>query len=70
MADVRHADKINARFCIVDGKELTFMVMHDENVHPSYDVGVWVNAPYFVSAMENMFDLAWQDMKPLNNIKA
>ncbi len=69
VAEVRHVDKINARFCLVDGKELTFMVMHDENVHPSYDVGVWVNAPYFASALENMFELAWKDMKPINSVK-
>jgi len=69
VAEVKHVDKINARFCLVDGKELTFMVMNDENVHPSYDVGVWVNTPYFASAMESMFDLAWQDMKPLNSVK-
>jgi len=45
------------------------MLMNDENVHPSYDVGVWVNTPYFASALENMFDLAWKDMKPINSVK-
>jgi len=69
VAEVKHVDKINARFCLVDGKELTFMVMDDDKVHPSYDVGVWVNAPYFASALENMFELAWKDMKPLNSFK-
>src|SRR3989344_5880885 len=66
VAEIRDVDKMNARFCLVDGKELTFMVMHDESVHPSYDVGVWVNTPYFVSALQEMFNLAWGDMKPLN----
>ena len=70
VAEVRNVEKINARFCLVDGKELTFMVMNDENVHPSYDVGVWVKTPYFVSALESMFDMAWQDMKALNSVKA
>jgi len=70
LAEVRYADKINARFCLVDGKELTFMVMNDDNVHPSYDIGVWVNTPYFASAMESMFDLAWKEMRPLNSVKA
>ena len=70
LAEVRYADKINARFCLVDGKELTFMVMNDDNVHPSYDIGIWVNTPYFASAMENMFDLAWKEMRPINSVKA
>ena len=69
VAEVRHVDKVSARFCVVDGKDLTFMLMNDENVHPSYDVGVWVNTPYFASALENMFDLAWKDMKPINSVK-
>jgi HTH-type transcriptional regulator, sugar sensing transcriptional regulator len=62
IADVRHADKVDARFCIVDGKELMFMVLNDDDVHPTYDVGVWVNTPYFASAMEGMFDEQWKGM--------
>jgi len=42
-------------------------------VHPTYDVGVWVNTPYFASAMEQMFENNWQDMddvgKALNSVK-
>ncbi|MBS3117342.1 TrmB family transcriptional regulator [Candidatus Woesearchaeota archaeon] len=64
VAEVRHVDKINARFCIVDGKELTFMVLDDNEVHPTYDFGIWINTPYFASALDQMFDLAWKDMQP------
>jgi len=70
VAEIKYVDKLGSRFCIVDGKDLTFMLMHDDNVHPSYDVGIWVNTPYFASALESMFNLAWQDMKPLNSVKA
>ncbi len=62
VAEVRHTDS-KARFCIVDGKELVFMVMDDQNVHPTYDVGIWVNTPFFASALENMFNVAWKTMK-------
>src|SRR3989338_7549991 len=31
VAEVKDAGKLNSRFCIVDGKELMFMLMHDEN---------------------------------------
>ncbi|MBI3034798.1 hypothetical protein HYY71_00610, partial [Candidatus Woesearchaeota archaeon] len=34
-----------ARFCIADGKEIIFMVLDDNEVHPTYDVGIWVNTP-------------------------
>ncbi len=59
IAEVKHTDKVNGRFCIIDGKELLFMVLHDEEVHPTYDVGVWVNTPYFANAMEEMFNKNW-----------
>ncbi len=65
-AEVRDSGKLSARFCVVDGKDLLFMVMHDEAVHPTYDIGVWVNTPFFASALENMFDVAWKDFEPAN----
>jgi len=64
IAEVRHTDS-KARFCIVDGKELVFMVLNDSEVHPTYDVGVWVNTPFFASALDNLFDIAWKNMKPV-----
>ncbi len=64
LAEVRHSDNIKARFCVVDGKNLVFSVLDDTDVHPTYDVGIWVNTPFFASALDNMFDLAWRDMKP------
>jgi len=63
VAEVRHTDG-KARFCIVDGKELVFMVLDDKEVHPTYDVGIWVSTPFFASAVENLFDMNWKNMKP------
>jgi len=48
---------------IVDGKEMVFMMMDDKEVHPTYDVGIWINSPFFASAVENMFDTNWKSMK-------
>ncbi|MEK6943117.1 MAG: helix-turn-helix domain-containing protein [Nanoarchaeota archaeon] len=62
IAEVRNTDT-KARFCIVDGKEIIFMVLDDNEVHPTYDVGIWVNTPFFASAMEDLFELAWKNMK-------
>ena len=63
IAEVRNTEN-KARFCIVDGKEIIFMVLDDNDVHPTYDVGIWVNTPFFASALENLFELAWKNMKP------
>ena len=62
IADVRHTDQ-KARFCVVDGKEIVFMVLDDKEVHPTYDVGIWVNSPFFAKALNGLFDTAWKDMK-------
>ena len=64
IAEIRHTDS-KARFCIVDGKELVFMVLDDKEVHPTYDVGIWVNTPFFASALDGLFDTACKTMKPV-----
>ena len=61
-AEVRNTD-IKSRFCIVDGKELVFMVLDDKDVHPTYDVGIWVNTPFFATALEELFESSWKNMK-------
>ena len=48
LIEVRHTEN-KARFCVVDGKEIIFMVLDDNEVHPTYDVGIWVNTPFFAS---------------------
>ena len=68
-AEVRHSNSFKSRFAISDGKELLFMVLDDEEVHPNYDVGVWVNTPFFSSSMEQMFEAQWNEMTPLNKMK-
>jgi len=50
---------VNARFVIVDNKELVFMVSDDKNMHESSDIGIWVNTPFFATALRNLFDYVW-----------
>lgn len=54
---------LDSRFLLVDGEDISFMVMDDEEVHPSYDVGVWVKTKYFASTFEKMFNSQWKNMK-------
>ncbi len=67
IAEIRHSDT-KARFVIVDARELIFMVLDDSDVHPTYDIGIWVNTPFFANALEQLFDLAWKTMKPMDKI--
>ena len=50
--------QMNARFCIVDGKEILFMIMPHE-IEAEQDIGVWINSEFFASALGKLFDLAW-----------
>ncbi|MBW2999069.1 hypothetical protein KY339_00210 [Candidatus Woesearchaeota archaeon] len=63
LAEVKHTEKIQSRFCVVDGKEVMFMLLNDTQVHPTYDVGVWLNTEFFASALNNLFEESWSKMK-------
>ncbi len=59
LAEVKHHTKVNSRFITVDSSDIVFMTMNDKEVHPSYDLGVWVKTPYFTTAMDQMFNHVW-----------
>ena len=63
VGEVRDLDKMKARFVIIDGNQVMFMLLDDEKFHPNYDVGVWISTEFFASALEQLFELAWKDMK-------
>jgi sugar-specific transcriptional regulator TrmB len=63
VAEIKNMDKIKARFVVVDSNQLIFMLLDDEKFHPNYDIGVWINTEFFASALEQMFELAWKEMK-------
>jgi HTH-type transcriptional regulator, sugar sensing transcriptional regulator len=63
VAEVRSAKDLKARFMIVDNEQLMFMLLDDGDVHPSYDLGVWINTPFFAQALSQLFDIAWKEMK-------
>lgn len=63
VAEFRYTDNIEARFCIVDGEEVLFMTLHDKDIYPAYDIGVWVNTPFFAQALQQLFEIAWKEFK-------
>lgn len=64
IAEIRDTET-KARFIIVDNQELIFMIANDTEVHPSYDVGLWINTPFFANALSELFNIAWKELKPL-----
>ena len=63
VAEVKNAEGIKARFAIIDSNQIMFMLLDDEKFHSNYDVGIWINTEFFAQALEQMFELAWKDMK-------
>ena len=59
-AQVKDIESVPSRFCVVDGKQVTFMVLDDANTHQNYDFGVWVSAENFAKGFENIFKAAWE----------
>ena len=68
IAEIRHTDA-KARFIVVDGEEIIFMIMDCDNIHPTYDIGIWINTPFFSQAVENLFDIAWEHMEVIIPLK-
>jgi len=67
VTELRNINHIQARFCVIDNKDFWFMALNDKDVHPTYDLGIWIKTPFFASAMVKMFDSVWKDLKPIKN---
>jgi sugar-specific transcriptional regulator TrmB len=67
-AEIRHTTN-NARFCVVDGEKIMFMLLDDSKSDPSYDFGVWAETKPFLSTLKTMFESEWEKMTPLSKIK-
>jgi len=65
VAEIKHMPKMRGRFAIVDGQQLLFMVLDDEDVHPNYDVAIWLSTDFLANAMEQLFEAAWKGFKAI-----
>ena len=61
IAEVRNITNLDARFCIIDRRQLVFMMLKDSETHPTYDLAMWVNTPFFASALNDMFNKVWSE---------
>ena len=54
---------LKGRFCIVDKSSVLFMMAHDDDVHPTYDVGIWLNTPFFSQTLTQLLETTWNLVK-------
>ncbi|MBD3312516.1 hypothetical protein GF352_03630 [archaeon] len=43
----------NARYCIADDKQALMLLLNDDEAHPNYDVGIWVNSKSISKVLGN-----------------
>ena len=63
IAEVRDVQDLRARFMLIDSEQLMFMLLSDDEVHPTYDIGIWLNTQFFAQALESLFEVAWKNFK-------
>ena len=56
LQNVEHVEYTpSTTFVTIDGKEMMFMVSND-SVAPDYEVAVWIDSPFFVNAVNVLFE--------------
>lgn len=55
--------KGNTRFCLIDNRELLFMLTDDKKTHKDYDCAVWVDAPHFVDYFASLVEKEWKGLE-------
>ncbi len=50
-AKIKDIKNISTRFCVIDDSNLTIMLLNDKEVHPSYDLAVWVKSPLLAKTL-------------------
>ncbi len=68
VAEIRHAPDIHAKFYVLDSNEVLFHMIPEEEVHPTYDTAIWVQAPLFAQALSDLFDHAWNKFEHVEKV--
>jgi sugar-specific transcriptional regulator TrmB len=50
-AKIKNSKNINARFCVVDDTHITLMLANEKEVHPTYDLAVWMQSPMLAKTL-------------------
>ncbi len=62
-AEIRNSGDMDSRFVLVDGDNLTFMLVNDRDVNASYDSAVAVKSEFFAKSFKDLFEKKWNDLK-------
>jgi sugar-specific transcriptional regulator TrmB len=60
IADVKNFSDIKSRFILIDDSKLLFFITDDKDVHPTYDVAVWMETSFFAESIKGFFEMVWK----------
>jgi HTH-type transcriptional regulator, sugar sensing transcriptional regulator len=60
VAEVKVVSDVKSRFILVDDDKLLFFITNDKDVHPTYDVAVWIETSFFAESIKGFFELMWK----------
>jgi len=52
IVEVKNFTEVKARFVLIDDTKLLFFITDDKNVHPNYDVAVWIETSFFAESIK------------------
>jgi len=55
--NLKNIDQLDARFCIIDNKEVLLMLTQDKNIHNDSDVAVWLNSPFLANSLRTLIKI-------------
>jgi len=60
IVEIKNFQEIKSRFVLVDEDKVLFFITNDKDVHPSYDVAVWIETSFFAESLRGFFDMVWK----------
>jgi HTH-type transcriptional regulator, sugar sensing transcriptional regulator len=60
IVEVKNLTDIKSRLILIDDTKLLFFITNDKDVHPSYDVAVWVETSFFAESIKGFFETMWK----------
>jgi HTH-type transcriptional regulator, sugar sensing transcriptional regulator len=60
IVEVKNCTDVKSRFILIDDTKLLFFITNDKDVHPSYDVAVWIETSFFAESIKGFFEMTWK----------
>lgn len=62
IGNLKHSAHNFSRFLIIDESDVLFLLVNDSEVHPKYDIALWVKSDMFGKSLNNMFNHMWEKL--------